>query len=736
MAESGGATIRTLEQFFGWTDAGLGRKRIRCRACGTPFELRLMDDLLEATCPSCGRGPFFERAREIEAQSGPDAIARILVGLGILSEEEVASAAEARDPSAPASPSDETAGLVGAARALGFFSKSLYLTVELGDGALREPVFRARPMRELVDEKELREAVEIERSEGTPIGEVVAAFALNAQKETLLSALGDAPGVDLDAIEPPRAAIELIPPGVAASYLAIPIALEPAGPGEPPSAARAVIAVRDPLDFDLVEQLKLITGRDVRTVAASEDALFRALERFYPEGGEPSGPRREELEAIEAAGAAAHEAEPEALPAEHIAEEGEEDEEAFEETVDLPDEPPGVRTLNLLLLQAADERAELVVIEPLDDNFRVRLRRGGRLRDAGRLPQAAGEAAIERAMVLAGMDLSRRNRAQTGTMRLTIAGETLEIEAASAPAALGPTIALAIREAAFRLLPIDALGLVPGDGRELRSLLALPRGLTVVAAPPGEGRTTLLYALLREADRRRAHVVSLERTIRARVEGATQIAVADYASVATSVDRLRPDWVFIDDLLGGAGALGRPDEVRVALDLAFGGTRVIAAIEAPDPVAALARAAATGVDACVLLSPLRALVGLRLVKRVCPRCREDFEASADLAGELGLTGIGAEPAWPGGPPAPERRRLSIGIGCWECGGTGYRGRSALVEVVPVDAELRERARSLDIRSVRALAAERGVRPLPEKALLALRAGLTSVSQVEAILRER
>jgi type II secretory ATPase GspE/PulE/Tfp pilus assembly ATPase PilB-like protein len=714
-----GAETETLEQLFDWVDAGLGRKRIRCRACGAVFELRLMDDILEAACPSCGRGPFFERARELEAAAGPEAVARVLVRLGVLVEHEVAAAAEARDPSAPASAGDQTAGLVGAARALGFFSKSLYLAVDDGDSGAG-PSFRARPMRDLVDPEELRDAVEIERREGTPVGEVIAELALNAQKERLLSAAGAAPPLELDRETPPREVLELLEAGDAASQLAIPLALEPVPSGRP-EEKRVVVAVRDPLDFEQIDSLKLLLGRDVRAVGAAEDALFRALERLYPEmgmAGELSEPRESDLAAIEAE--AAPDAEGEAA----------EEDEVFAEAA-LPDEPPGVRTLNLLLLQAAEERAENVVLEPLDDAYRVRLRRGGRLRDAGRLPHGAGEAAIERAMILAGMDLSARSRAQTGAMPLTIGGDTLSVQVATAPAALGPSLALTLREAQFRLLSLDALALVPGDARELRSMLSLEPGLTIVAAPPGEGRTTLLYALLREADRRREHVVSLERTVRARVEGAVQMALADYGAIAATIDRMRPDRVFVDDLLAGPGPLASRDDVRLALDLALGGRRVVVAIDAPDPVAALARAAATGIDAGVLLSPLRALVGLRLVKRVCPRCREEFEASPELAAELGLEG-----APKGAGPEVSPMRLAIGIGCWECGASGYRGRSALVEVLPVDGALRERARSLDVRSVRALAAERGARPLPEKALVALRAGLTSVSQAEPIILGR
>lgn len=388
------------------------------------------------------------------------------------------------------------------------------------------------------------------------------------------------------------------------------------------------------------------------------------------------------------------------------------------------DEPPGERTLNLLLLQAAEDRADQVIFEPLESGYRVRFRRSGRLREIARLPQAAGEAAIERAMVLAEMDLSRRTRAQAGTLRLSIAGEPLEIDAATAPAALGMALALDIEEAHFRLLALDGLALVPGDSHLLRSLLSLPPGLVVVSAPPAEGKTTLLYAMLRDIDRAREHVVTLERTVRARVEGAIQLAGPDYAAFAAAAGKLRPDRVLADDLLAGAGPLASRDEVRLVLDLALAGARVVVAVEAPDPISAVARLAGTGVETRLLLAPLRAIAGMRLVRRICPRCREELEADAELAGALGLG------------DTPGARRLSLGIGCWECSGTGYRGRSALTEVIVADDPIKDALASLDPARVRAKAAERGGRALPEKALLALRSGLTSVSQVERVTQGR
>ncbi len=742
--------IATLADFFGWTDVGLGRKRAACRKCSTQLELRLMDDLLEVACPGCGASPFFERAEALERAYGAQGLGRILKRLGILTDSEVAAAsgrltiagakaaleaatrerratgrgragraaAAAAEP-LEAPPEAEAGGagaapmrFIDAAREIGLFSKNLFLAV-LVDAA--PPGFRyvARPLRGLITKELLLEAAEAERTEGTPVGQAVAALVERAQKDLLLATCersrGPERGFDLDHMPLSPEILETLPPSVAAQYLAIPVGLE---------GDTLVVALRDPLDFEAIDSLKFVLGREVKAIPASEDALFRTLERAYPGEDARDGALPAEIR-DELALLADGEPGPGAGAAAGVGAAEDEDEE--EDDAAFPEEPPGVRALNLLVLQAVEERADQLVVEPLEDGFRARLRRGPRLREASRLPKAVGDAVVERAMVLAGMDLARRETPQRGSMRLTIAGENMELQAATVPASFGTALAVALRVAAFRPIALDAIGLVPGDPQVLRSLLSLPPGLVLVAAPPGEGKTTLLYALLREVDRAVESVLGLERAVRLKVEGATQLAGPDYSTFAGAAETFRPDRVFIDDLLAGLGPLASRDEARLALDLGLAGARVVATVGAPDVAAAAARLVAAGIDPDLLASGLSALVGIRLVRRVCGRCREEYEPPHGQAAELGLS----ESAFP--------RRLSLGVGCWECGGTGYAGRAALVEVFPaagpVAAALR---RGPDIARVRRRAAHAGHRTIPEKALAALRSGLITVSQLDPL----
>ncbi|MHC4392844.1 MAG: hypothetical protein ACYS22_16240, partial [Planctomycetota bacterium] len=172
----------TLTRFMRWEPIGPGRKRTLCPRCGTAIELRLMDDILEVACPGCGCGPFFERAHDFEAECGTAATRGALVELGFVTDEELLQADEVAGSPEEGGNADQL-DIVGAARALGFFQKSLFLGHHRDEGSTGE--FAVRPLRELVSSQQLLEAVRLERQEGNPVGEVVAELALSAEKEKL-----------------------------------------------------------------------------------------------------------------------------------------------------------------------------------------------------------------------------------------------------------------------------------------------------------------------------------------------------------------------------------------------------------------------------------------------------------------------------------------------------------------------------------------------------------------------
>ncbi|GIW70913.1 MAG: hypothetical protein KatS3mg102_0455 [Planctomycetota bacterium] len=700
----------TLGSLLCWEAIGAGRRLIHCRRCGSPIELRLMDDLLEVACPGCGRQPLFEACHDFEAAAGTDAARQLLLSLGIASEDEIARALElagGEDPEVSAE--DPRSGLIGAARALGLFRKSLYLSVDETAAGGGEPL-RLRPLAELVTPEQLAEAVEVECTSGTPSGEVIASLVLAAEKEKQYALPGGVEAVELDRLTVEEEARRLVPAGLAASYLVVPVRLE----GE-----RLVVAMRDPLDYELIDNLKFVIGREIKAVAAPEDALLRALERLFPDEELREDELPDPASELPAAETELSAAELALLQESQLSEPTA----AELEAAGMPEEPAGLRTLNLLLLQAAEERAEALLLEPLELTWRARLRRGGRLRDVALLEREAGQAVLEQLLVRAGIGGGARagSGPRAGRLELRLGGETAQYDVAIAPGAFGPVAVVRGQPEGFRATGLEALCLVPGDAALARTLLRTAPGLVVVSGPAGSGKTALLYALCREADRLREHLVMLERKTRAQLEGVAQFAAADYTALAPLIRAAQPERLYVDDLFARPEGAAEPSEVRMALELAAAGGQVVVSVPAADPLAAVARLAiAAGVEAAGIAHLVQALVTVRLVRRLCPRCRQEFEPEPELCARLGL--------------GEEVRRLSVGVGCWECTGSGYSGRAALIELVPVRNEaLRGPLARLEAETWRRAAEQAGAVLLRTKALRALRAGLTSAAQVRALL---
>ncbi|RME74877.1 MAG: hypothetical protein D6776_04350, partial [Planctomycetota bacterium] len=583
----------TLGSLLSWERIGPGRRLVHCPRCGSPIELRLLDDLLEVACAGCGAQPVLSALRALERQAGWRAARDAIERLGIASAEELETVLEVTGEDPKAVADDPRSGFVGAARALGLFRKSLRIvTGEDDPGSLRAVALEA-----LVDDALLVEAVETERETGRPSGEVLGELVLAAEKERLYTA-GRVDSVDLDRLPVAQEALERFPAAVAASYLAVPVALE----GE-----RLVVAVPDPLDFELIDQLKFLTGREIRAVAAPEDALLRALERLFPDEAlqeaELPDPEAAELRLL-APEAGAQEPSPEQL-----------------EAAGMPGQPPGGRTLNLLLLQLAEERADRLLLEPLEVSWRVRMRRRGGWRDVALLDREAGEAVFAHALERAGLEPEYAEGVQHGGFEVQLGGETVAFELACARGALGPVLAVAQRRGDAGAPGFETFVLLPDDADLLRSVAAGRPGLVLVVGPERAGKTELLYGLLREIDRAHEHVVVLERRGRTRVEGVVQLRGEDYSRFAPLVRTARPDRVLCDDLLADPGAAQAPAEVRWLLDLALAELRVACALEACDALGAVTRMAAAGFAPAVIAHALGAVLVVRRVRRLCPRCR-------------------------------------------------------------------------------------------------------------------
>jgi len=465
------------------------------------------------------------------------------------------------------------------------------------------------------------------------------------------------------------------------------------------------VAMADPLDAAAVDDLQFQTGRRVRVHVASGAAVEAALATAFHSGAvdaildritPPAPPRRGARAAREPAPAA-------------------EDTAALRRAAEAA---PIVALVELLLRRAVERRASDVHVEPVGGGLRVRLRVDGVLQELVRLPAHAAAPVTSRLKVMGGLDIAIKRRPQDGRATVRAAGRELALRVSTLPAQGGEKVVLRILDPEQAGLPVERLGLAPAPLARLRALLGRSHGVLLVTGPTGSGKTTTLYACLSQLDRERLNVVTLEDPVEYRLPGLTQVQVhrragLGFGAALRAVLRQDPDVIMV-------GELRDRETVEIALTAALTGHLVLATLHTNDAATAAARLIEMRAPPYLVAGGLVGVVAQRLVRRLCPNCRVERSASRRELERLGLPFRG--------------ERLFDPRGCPRCGGSGFRGRTGIFEVLAVDARLRELIlRKAPADALREAGRAAGTVPLSHDAWRQVRSGATSMEEVAALL---
>jgi general secretion pathway protein E len=462
---------------------------------------------------------------------------------------------------------------------------------------------------------------------------------------------------------------------------------------------RLVLAMVDPTDTETMAALALAAGLEVEPRVADAELLERCFRAVY-EGGAAAvqrivadlGP-----DPVEDTAAAL----------------GEEAEAA-----------PVVRLVNQLLLEALEAGASDVHVEPFHERLRVRFRVHGRLREVAAPPARLAPAVVSRIKVLARLDIAERRLPQDGRTRLELGGRRLDLRVATAPTMHGESLVVRLLDADVRGVALDALGLDAADAARLRHALGFANGMILVTGPTGSGKTTTLYAalhLLNAVDRK---IVSIEDPVEYQIEGVTQIPVRaeiglGFARILRSVVRHDPDIVMV-------GETRDAETAATAVQAALTGHLLLTTMHTTDAAGAVGRMLDMGVEPYLLASVLRCVVGQRLVGRLCVDCRTPVAPTPGEA--LVLERVIGQPA--------QDAVLWTAPGCSRCHGLGVTGRSAIVEVLEVEDQLRELIRSrAPSQAIAAAARARGMRTMLEDGVRRALAGETTLAEVLRVTDE-
>jgi general secretion pathway protein E len=467
-----------------------------------------------------------------------------------------------------------------------------------------------------------------------------------------------------------------------------------------------LLALADPQDRFALDAVRLATGKPVILQVASEEEIEAALERLY-------GPGKSALEQIvdDISGEA---------------DEGEVAEEDAKHLKDLALEAPVVRLVNQIINDAVAARASDIHIEPFRDELKLRYRVDGILREITPPPLRLAKVIVSRIKILAGLNIAERRLPQDGRARVRVGQRRLDMRIATMPTAHGESVVIRLLDDDGAKLDLRAIGLAPHDEVTLRRQLHAPHGMIIVTGPTGSGKTTTLASslvLLNEPSRK---IVTVEDPIEYQIPGINQLQVKPgigltFANALRSFVRQDPDVIMVGEMRDGETA-------DIAIHAALTGHLVLSTLHTNNAAGAVTRLLDMEVDAFLLASTLRLLVGQRLVRHLCEQCRSPYAAPANLieqARQLGVLDT-----------AREAPNLYKAQGCEACNGIGYVGRVGIFELFEVTERIQRLIRpGITTGELQEAGRENGMTIMFEDGLAKAFAGETTIEEVYRVTED-
>jgi general secretion pathway protein E len=531
---------------------------------------------------------------------------------------------------------------------------------------------------------------------GRRLGEILLATKAVTPGE-LARALAIQQGLPFRAQLPEQSAgelLDLIPITFAKEHLVFPIDRR---------GDRLLVAVADPLDSRPLNDLTVLTGcRLVVAVAAGEEIL-RAINRSYEQQAGETGRVVAEIE-DSGGDAPVGNLEPADL-------------------LDAADEAPIIRFVNSMLTKAYKERASDIHIEPFETELVIRYRIDGLLYEVLRPPAKAQAGITSRIKIMADLNIAEKRLPQDGRFRVRIAGKNLDVRVSTLPTAFGERVVLRLLDRASSVLSLEEIGMHPALLHLVNGMIRKSHGIFLVTGPTGSGKTTTLYAALSRINSREKNIITVEDPIEYQLEGVGQIQVnpkinLTFANGLRSILRQDPDVIMIGEIRDGETA-------EIAVQSALTGHLVFSTLHTNDAAGALTRLVEMGIEPFLASSSIVGILAQRLVRKLCPHCREGYQAGPNLLRELGLE-----------KELPPNCLLYREVGCDRCMQIGYRGRTGIYELLTVDERIRDLVlQNRDAASIKQAALAAGMTSLREAGIARALAGETSIEEVLRVTQE-
>jgi general secretion pathway protein E len=465
------------------------------------------------------------------------------------------------------------------------------------------------------------------------------------------------------------------------------------------------VATLDPLNFEPLDDLRLILGcQVVRLVLSSEGEVLQAINRFYEQSADTP---EEMIQSLDT----------------EISDRLLQELEETQDLLDVSDEAPVIKLVNLILFQAVKERASDIHIEPFQKELKVRYRIDGILYQRLNPPKRYQSAIISRLKIMAKLDIAEKRLPQDGRIPIKIADKDIDIRVSIVPTTFGERVVLRLLDKSSVHFGVEEIGLSQDMLQNLEDLISRPNGMLLVTGPTGSGKTTTLYASLSRINTPDKNIITIEDPVEYQLWGIGQIQVnpkigLTFAHGLRSVLRHDPDVILV-------GEIRDAETAEIAIQSALTGHLVFSTLHTNDAASSVTRLVDMGIEPFLVASVIRAILAQRLIRVICPECKEGYIPEAEALREIGIV-----------PSQLERNMVYQGKGCPACSETGYRGRTGIYEMLIVSEAIRHLImKKADSTTICQKAIEEGMKTLREDGAQKVMAGITTLEEVVRVTRE-
>ncbi|MGI6072140.1 MAG: GspE/PulE family protein [Lachnospiraceae bacterium] len=504
----------------------------------------------------------------------------------------------------------------------------------------------------VLSEEELDKALALGSEQKKRLGEVLIDNKIITERQ-LIDVLKYQLGVDfidLSKVDIPIQMAQLLPKNIARRHKVVPVKVV---------GDTIYVAMSDPLNFVAIEEVKSATKKRVVPMIAMKSATDRAINVLY--GNENVNRAIDEMQkSMNIDGV---------QPIGDLVESGEIDEQAA----------PGIRLVNSIIERGAQENASDIHMEPRENGFVVRMRIDGVLHEILTVPQNLQSSVISRIKIMGEMDIAERRIPQDGRSFIRVKGKDIDLRISTLPTKYGEKVVIRFLEKSSSLLTGAGIGLTGKLLDNYNGLIANANGVILIAGPTGSGKTTTMYTMVSDLNREEVNLVTLEDPIEYNIDGVNQVQINEkvgmtFANGLRAILRQDPDIIAVGEIRDGETA-------EIAMRAAITGHLVLSTIHTNSAIATLDRLLDIGVEPYLIASALKGVIAQRLVRKICPNCKESYTPDEDELISMGFD-----------PDKSKDIRFYRGKGCPECLNIGYRGRTAVFEMLVLNSEIKQKFR--------------------------------------------